>query len=151
MDGRHYHNLVWVPMFLVGLSALMLGLVYSSFSTPWLLDKKANELLLGVSYTSLFSQSINQNLSSYLLLIYRFFGWWLVSIGLLISSFVYITKMGTPTSRNTLHLVTFFVLLGIYRIEYTFIPSSPFLWLTHALSFMLFLSIFGSLRLKKYD
>ena len=138
-------------MFIVGLAALILGVVYITTQNPWILDKEANETLLTVTYNMLFSQSINQNLSSYLLLIYRFFGWWLVSIGLLISSFVYITKMGTPTSRNTLHLVTFFVLLGIYRIEYTFIPSSPFLWLTHALSFMLFLSIFGSLRLKKYD
>ena len=151
MDGRCYHNLTWVPMFIVGLSALVLGVVYVTINEPWLLDKEANEKLLGVTYNTLFAQNVNQHLPNYLTLMYRFFGWWVVSIGLLISVYVLVTKMGTQLARNTLHIVTVIILTGIYCIEYHFIPETPFLWLTHSIALLFLVSIYGSVKLKQYD
>ena len=151
MDGRCYHNLTWVPMFIIGLSALVLGVVYVTINEPWLLDKEANEKLLGVTYNTLFSQNVNQHLPNYLTLMYRFFGWWVVSIGLLISVYVLVTKMGTQLARNILHIVTVIILTGIYCIEYHFIPETPFLWLTHSIALLFLVSIYGSVKLKQYD
>jgi hypothetical protein len=82
---------------------------------------------------------------------YRFFGWWLVSIGLLISTYVFITKMGTPLARNGLHVILFIILVGMYCIEFTFIPTTPFLWLTHGISLLLVMSVFGSIKLKRFE
>ena len=151
MDGRCYHNLTWVPMFIIGLSALVLGVVYVTINEPWLLDKEANEKLLGVTYNTLFAQNVNQHLPNYLTLMYRFFGWWVVSIGLLISVYVLVTKMGTQLARNILHIVTVIILTGIYCIEYNFIPETPFLWLTHSIALLFLVSIYGSVKLKQYD
>ena len=151
MDGRCYHNLTWVPMFIIGLSVLVLGVVYVTINEPWLLDKEANEKLLGVTYNTLFSQNVNQHLPNYLTLMYRFFGWWVVSIGLLISVYVLVTKMGTQLARNILHIVTVIILTGIYCIEYHFIPETPFLWLTHSIALLFLVSIYGSVKLKQYD
>ena len=138
-------------MFIVGLSALALGVVYVTINEPWLLDKEANEKLLGVTYNTLFAQNVNQHLPKYLTLMYRFFGWWVVSIGLLISVYVLVTKMGTQLARNILHIVTVIILTGIYCIEYHFIPETPFLWLTHSIALLFLVSIYGSVKLKQYD
>ena len=138
-------------MFIIGLSALVLGVVYVTINEPWLLDKEANEKLLGVTYNTLFSQNVNQHLPNYLTLMYRFFGWWMVSIGLLISVYVLVTKMGTQLARNILHVVTVIILTGIYCIEYHFIPETPFLWLTHSIALLFLVSIYGSVKLKQYD
>lgn len=138
-------------MFIIGLSALVLGVFYVTINEPWLLDKEANEKLLGVTYNTLFAQNVNQHLPNYLTLMYRFFGWWVVSIGLLISVYVLVTKMGTQLARNTLHIVTVIILTGIYCIEYHFIPETPFLWLTHSLALLFLVSIYGSVKLKQYD
>lgn len=138
-------------MFIIGLSALVLGVFYVTINEPWLLDKEANEKLLGVTYNTLFAQNVNQHLPNYLTLMYRFFGWWVVSIGLLISVYVLVTKMGTQLARNILHVVTVIILTGIYCIEYHFIPETPFLWLTHSIALLFLVSIYGSVKLKQYD
>ena len=151
MDGRRYHNLTWVPMFIIGLSALVLGVFYVTINEPWLLNKEANEKLLGVTYNTLFAQNANRHLPNYLTLMYRFFGWWVVSIGLLVSVYVLVTKMGTQLARNVLHIVTVIILTGIYCIEYHFIPETPFLWLTHSIALLFLVSIYGSVKLKQYD
>ena len=138
-------------MFIIGLSALVLGVVYVTINEPWLLDKEANEKLLRVTYNTLFAQNANRHLPNYLTLMYRIFGWWLVSIGLLISVYVLVTKLGTQLARNILHIVTVFILTGIYCIEYHFIPETLFLWLTHSIALLLLVSIYGSVKLKQYD
>jgi hypothetical protein len=138
-------------MFIIGLSALVLGVFYVTINEPWLLNKEANEKLLGVTYNTLFAQNANRHLPNYLTLMYRFFGWWVVSIGLLISVYVLVTKMGTQLARNILHVVTVIILTGIYCIEYHFIPETPFLWLTHSIALLFLVSIYGSVKLKQYD
>ena len=151
MDGRSFHNLTWVPMFIVGLVALVLGVVYITIQDPWLLDKEANETLLTVTYSMLFSQSVNQYLPDYLTLMYRFFGWWLTSIGMLIMFYVFVTKMGTQLARNCLYFATVIVLMGVYCIVLKFIPETPFLWITHGLVFLLLVSMYGSIKLTRYN
>ena len=138
-------------MFIIGLSALVLGVFYVTINEPWLLNKEANEKLLGVTYNTLFAQNANRHLPNYLTLMSRFFGWWVVSIGLLISVYVLVTKMGTQLARNILHVVTVIILTGIYCIEYHFIPETPFLWLTHSIALLFLVSIYGSVKLKQYD
>ncbi|SVA36161.1 uncharacterized protein METZ01_LOCUS89015 [marine metagenome] len=150
MDSRNFHNLTWVPMFAVGFVALTLGIVYVTIQDPWLLDKKANEALLMVTYEELFSQSENQYLPVYLTLMYRFFGWWLSSIGILILLYVFVTKMGTSMARNCLYCSTTIVLIGVYCIILKFIPKTPFLWVTHGLVFLLLVSVYGSVQLTRY-
>tara|TARA_Y100000588_G_scaffold393231_2_gene508208 strand:+ start:3583 stop:4044 length:462 start_codon:yes stop_codon:yes gene_type:complete len=151
MNGRQYHNLVWVPIFLVGLIALAVGITYFTIGEPWLLDKKANELLLTVSFKDLLSKGINSELHLYLSLLYRFFGLWLGSVGFLIVLYVLVTKMGTALARNSLHSALLFVVAGIYYVEFSFIPTTPFIWLTHIITFLLIVSIYGSIKIKKYD
>ncbi len=138
-------------MFIIGLSALALGVVYLTINEPWLLDKEANEKLLGGTYNTLFSQNVNLHFPGYLTIVYRFFGWWVVSVGLLISAFILVTKMGTQLARNSLHTVTAIVLTGLYCIEYHFIPETPFLWLTHSVALLFLVSVYGSVKLKQYD
>ena len=138
-------------MFIVGLAALIFGVVYITIQNPWILDKEANETLLTVTYNMLFSQRINQHLPDYLTLMYRFFGWWLVSIGMLILIYVFVTKMGTPLARNCLHFATVIGLIGIYCIILKFIPETPFLWFTHVFVFLLFVSMYGSIKLTRYN
>ncbi|MBQ08521.1 MAG: hypothetical protein CMD96_01890 [Gammaproteobacteria bacterium] len=150
MDSKGFHNLTWVPMFAVGLIALVLGIVYVTIQDPWLLDKKANEALLMATYDELFSQGVNQYLPRYLTLMYRFFGWWLSSIGMLILFYVCVTKMGTSMARNCLYFSTAIVLIGIYCIILKFIPKTPFLWVTHGLVFLLLVSMYGSMQLTRY-
>jgi len=150
MNAKHYHNLTWISMFLVGLIALMVGGAYFTISDPWLLDKKANEMLLSVSFKNLFAQNVNIKLQDYLTLLYRFFGWWSISVGMLISIYVLVTKMGTPLARNGLYIITVIIVAGLYYIEFIFIPTTPFIWLTHFITFLLALSIYGSINLKKY-
>ena len=137
-------------MFILGLVALVIGVVYVTIQAPWLLDKKANETLLTVTYNTLFSQSINQSLPDYLTLIYRFFGWWLVSIGMLIVFYVFVTKMGTLLARNCLYFSIIIVLIGVYCIILKFIPKTPFLWITHSFVFLLLVSMYGSIQLTRY-
>ena len=138
-------------MFLFGLVVLILGVVYITIRDPWLLDKEANETLLTVSYSILFSQSVNQYLPGYLTLMYRFFGWWLVSIGLLLLFYIFVTKMGTRLARNCLYVATVIVLIGVYYITLKFIPETPFLWIVHGFVFLLLVSTYGSIKLTRYD
>jgi len=151
MNPKTLHNLTWIPPMLIGLLAICLGLVWLITKEPWLLDKSANEALLGTTYTALFAAPVNAHMPDYLTLTYRFFGWWVLAIGLLIMTFVQVTRMGTRLARNSLHVVILVILVGIYIIEYRFIPSSPFVWLTHGLSGLWLLSVFAAYKLKAYD
>ena len=114
MQKRTIHNLVWIPVFLIGLAALGLGLEWCFHPEPWLLDQRPNEALLQTSFNTLFSEEINVHLPAYLRVIYRFFGLWLTGIGLLIIAYVQVTRMGTSLARNILLGVMFIVLVGIY-------------------------------------
>ena len=113
MQKRTIHNLIWIPIVLIGLFALGLGLAWCFHSEPWLLDQRPNEALLQTSFNTLFSEKINSLLPTNLTVIYRFFGLWLISIGLLIIAYVKVTRMGTSLARHVLLCVIFIILVGI--------------------------------------
>ncbi|MDP6755722.1 MAG: hypothetical protein QF769_06330 [Candidatus Marinimicrobia bacterium] len=141
MDQKKIHNFTWIPLFLIGLSTVVLGLGWLIHPEPWILDQPPNEALLQISFHTLFADEINAHLPDYLLVIYRFFGWWVLSIGLLIMTYVQITRMGTALARNAILGVLLFILIGVAYMVFNFIPLSPFkivlymqsvMWLTSA-------------------
>ena len=149
MKKRTIHNLIWIPIVLIGLSALGLGLKWCFHPEPWLIDQRPNEALLQTSFNTLFLEKINAQLPTYLTVIYRFFGFWLTSIGLLIITYVKVTRMGTSFSRNVLLGVIFIILVGIYYLLLNFVPTSLFLPLVHILAILWITSTFFSMTLKK--
>ncbi|NOZ74501.1 MAG: hypothetical protein GXO90_03865 [FCB group bacterium] len=149
MNPKRAHNLVQIPLLIIALAAMGLGISWIFSAEPWMLDQQANEALLGVDFHTLFQTPVNQNLPDYLRLSYRFFGWWMFSIGLLIGGFVQVTRMGTRLARTVLHSIMILILIGLYRIEFIYIPDSPFLFLTHGLVLLVLISIIGSIGLGK--
>ena len=151
MNPKFLHNLSFSLIFFLGLSSIALGLGWLIASEPWLLDQSANEKLLGTSFSEILSAPINQNLYLYLTMLYRFLGWWMISIGILVISYIIVTRMGTAMSRGFIHSVLFILLVGTTVIEKIFISSSPFLILTILLWFVWFVSLWSGIQLKKYD
>jgi len=120
MKPTTYHNLTWIPPMVVGIIAIVLGGGWLFSSEPWMLDQHANEVALQISFSELFSHNINSHLPDYLTIIYRFFGWWVITIGLLLTTFVQVTRMGTPLSRKVIHSVLVIMLIGLYTLEISF-------------------------------
>tara|TARA_Y100001970_G_scaffold107596_1_gene134549 strand:+ start:1203 stop:1652 length:450 start_codon:yes stop_codon:yes gene_type:complete len=148
MDKRLVHNLIWIPMMIIGFIAIGMGLMWALHKEPWLLDKVPNEILLKKSFKELFSAEINYYLPSYLTLVYKFFGLWLTSLGLLIINYVYVTRMGTKESRFTIYLVLLITLAGIYYLVFSFIPTSPFIPVLYVLTMLYLISLIFSFKLK---
>ena len=144
MNKRVAHNLTWIPIFLIGIITICLGAFWCIHEQPWLLDKLPNEVLLQTSFNILFSEKINIGLSSYLTIIYRFLGLYMLTIGFLIIGYVYVTRLGTKTARNCIFVTLFSTLLGIYFLMLNYLPSSPLIPVLYFLSLCLFLSIFFS-------
>ena len=151
MNPKLLHNLTVIPFFILGIASFILGFAWMLSSEPWLLDEYANTLLLEETYKDLFAHPINQNLPKYLTLLYRFFGLWVSTIGMLITSFTIVTRLGTPMARSFIQISFFLTLLGISIIEYIFIPSSPFVYLTFILWILWLISVWAGIKLKKYD
>ena len=150
MNAKSLHNLTTIPFLIMGLCAFFLGLGWLFSSEPWMLDKAANTILLDESYENLFSKTINRNLPKYLTLLYRFFGLWVSSLGLLLLSYTIVTRLGSGMARGFLHSTFFITLVGISLIEYVFIPSSPFVYLTIVLWLLWAISVWAGLQLKKH-
>ena len=149
MNQKHWHNLSWIPAFIVGLGAVGLGISWLLHPEPWILDQPPNEALLQTTFADLFTADINRHLPDYLRVIYRFFGWWVVSIGLLIMTFIKVTRMGTSLARNSILGILFIILIGIYYMVFNFIPTSPFKVAMHFLAGLWFISAFASGRLEE--
>ena len=144
MNKRTAHNLTWIPIFLIGILTIFLGAVWCIHKQPWLLDKSPNEVLLQTSFDVLLSEKINIGLPSYLKVVYRFLGLYMLTIGLLIIGYVYITRLGTKIARDCIFLILFVTLLGIYFLVLNYLPSSPLMSVLYFLTFCLFLSVFFS-------
>ena len=144
VNKRIAHNLTWIPIFLIGVLTISLGAVWCTHEQPWLLDKSPNEALLQTSFDVLLSEKINIGLSPYLTIVYRFLGLYMLTIGLLIISYVYITRLGTKIARNCIFLILLVTLLGIYFLVLNYLPSSPLMPVLYFLTFCLFLSVFFS-------
>lgn len=148
MNQKTIHNLTWIPLFLLGFGAVVLGLGWLFHPEPWMLDQLPNEAVLQTSFHSLFAADINAHLPEYLLVIYRFFGWWVLSIGLLIMTFVQVTRMGTALARNSILGVLLFMLMGVAYMVFNFIPLSPFKNVLYLQLMMWLISAYFSTQLK---
>ena len=147
MNQRIIHNLTWLPLLIVGMMSIGLGVLWCLHPEPWLLDKSPNEILLRTDFSKLFSANINAHLPDYLTVIYRFFGWWLITIGLLIITYLRTTRMGTKLARDSINMVLFIVLVGLYYLVFSFIPKSPFVLILIIFTLLLSCSIYFSRRL----
>ena len=147
MQKRTIHNLVWIPVFLIGLAALFLGLEWCFHPEPWLLDQRPNEALLQTSFSTLFAEEINAHLPAYLKVIYRFFGFWVLLIGLFLINFSMPSMIINVQIRNRiLFLVGIMLIFGLY-LGYIWIPSSHFIGLTWILFIVYLFSLFGMIKL----
>jgi len=151
MSPKTLHSLTFVPFFILGVTSFLMGFGWLLSPEPWMLDESANIIILEESYASLFSESVNRNLPQYLTLLYRFFGLWVITIGMLITSFTIVTRLGTPMSRGFIQVSFFITLLGISIIEWFFIPTSHFVYLTYILWLLWVTSVWAGIKLKKYD
>ncbi len=151
MTSKILHNFTWIPLMLIGLTAIGLGIVWCCIQEPWLMDKSANEALLQTSFDNLFSESVNRYFPDYLRFSYRFFGLLIISIGLLLIAYVFVTRMGTTMARNVIHFVVFIFMLGLSLIAFVYIPTSPFNVVLLLYWLMWFISVLASIQLKKYD
>lgn len=145
------HNLTFIPPLLIGVCAIALGLAWLLTDEPWLLDREANEALLNTTFAELFSADMNQNLPDYLRLVYRFFGLWVLSIGLLICAYVLVPFMGAARARKALHGVMGVILAALLYLELTFFPVSPFIYLTIGLAILYLISLWASVRLNQVE
>ena len=69
----------------MGISMILLGFGWLVVDEPWMLDEVANEERLQMSFDKLFKTKINETLPDYLKQIYRFFGLWVITIGIFIT------------------------------------------------------------------
>ena len=118
-----------IPLITMGIIMIFIGIRWMIVDQPWMLDKAANEERLGMSFDKLFEPSINNTLPGYLKQIYRFFGLWVIIIGLFITSFSRPSIIEYKKIRFTLLFCTgIMIYLGLI-LAYMLIPSSPFIYL----------------------
>ena len=149
MNQHIIHNLVWVPVFLIGLTALFFGIIWAWHPEPWLIDQLPNEELLQTTFENLFSLKSNNYLPSYLKVIYRFFGLWLITVGLLILTFVKVTRLGTRQARIPIYSTLFFTLFSLYYLMFTYLKTSPLFPVLYVFTFLLGLSIHASTLIRE--
>ena len=147
MDQKSIHNFIWVPIFLIGVVSLAFGVIWILHPEPWLLDQPANEALLQTSFNELFSDDENKFLPSYLIVTYRFLGLWLITIGLLVLSYVKITRLGTKQARLLIHSTLFLTLISMYYLIFMYLPTSPLITTLYIFTLFLGLSIYFSSRI----
>lgn len=140
-------KLITVPIYIIGISTVVLGLRWMLSPEPWLLDQHANEVVLQMNFIQLFAADVNTTLPAYLTVIYRFFGWWVISIGSLISAYTFATGMETKRSRNIIHGLLSLIIIVVYIMILTFIPSSPFIYAIYGLAAMVLVSFVASTKL----
>ena len=136
------------PLFLIGIVLIISGLRWLINPEPWLLDEVANVERLGMSFNQLFEPEINKTLPGYLVQIYRFFGFWVLIVGLLLSSFSNVSMMKHDIIVSRLiKIVGFMIFFGLY-LSYTFIPSSHFLYLIWGALFLYLVSWFSYIKMR---
>jgi len=140
-------KLVTVPILLIGIGSMAMGLLWIFLPEPWLLDQAANELLLQRSYAELLTLAGNEYLADYLKGLYGFFGLWIFALGLMVAAFVVATKMESRRSRGIVHLALTLILVMAYTLQFKYIPTSPFLWVSHSFMASLGVSFLAARRL----
>ena len=149
MNRNLKYRLFWIPLFIIGIVLIILGPRWMFVEKPWLLDEVANEETLGMSFDELFNESVNKTLPDYLRTIYRFFGLWVTGFGLMICAYLFVADLQLKKSQYTI-LTIIGIILGISIIYgYTFIPSSPFIYLMWGFVVIFILSLIASTQLNQ--
>ena len=134
------------PLYFIGAVMIICGVRWLIHPEPWMLDEVANVERLGMTFDSLFEPEINKTLPAYLRQIYRFFGFWVLIIGLLIFSLSQ-NMLKNNIGFRLLSILGFMMLFGIY-LGYTFIPSSHFIQLIWLLFMCYLVSLYSYIKLK---
>ena len=137
------------PLCLIGIIMIILGVRWLIHHEPWLLDEVANIERLEMTFDQLFEPEINKTLPGYLRQIYRFFGFWVVIIGLFITCFSRPSVIGIhkEISKILIYIVGFMMVFGLY-LGYSLIPSSHFISLIWILFIFYLVSLFLYIKLK---
>ena len=137
------------PLFLIGIVLIISGLRWLINPEPWMLDEVANVERLGMTFEQLFEPEINATLPGYLTQIYRFFGFWVLIIGLFISSFSSTQLVNNDEIvSKVISIVGFMIGFGLY-LSYTFIPSSHFIYLIWFAFLLYLISLYSFIKLKR--
>ena len=135
------------PLCFIGLVMIVCGSRWLIHPEPWMLDEVANVERLGMTFDNLFEEEINSTLPDYLRQIYRFFGFWVLTIGLLISSLSQ-NILKNNIGPQLLSIIGFMMFFGMY-LGYTFIPSSHFIQLMWGLLICYIISLYSYIKLKE--
>tara|TARA_Y100000588_G_C13655355_1_gene669756 strand:+ start:165 stop:629 length:465 start_codon:yes stop_codon:yes gene_type:complete len=131
------------PLIIIGVSLILLGARWMLVSEPWMLDEVANVERLQMSFSELFEPEINSTLPGYLRQIYRFFGFWVVIIGLFITLFSNPEMLKNKLiAKRVLFVLGLMLLIGAI-LGYSLIPSSHFIYLIWIKILMYIVSIYG--------
>ena len=114
-----------------------------------MLDEVANVERLGMTFEELFDAEINKTLPGYLTQIYRFFGFWVLIVGVLILNLSRqaIICNNKKISAIIIYTVGFMMIFGLY-LGYSLIPSSHFISLIWVLFIIYLISLYSYFKLK---
>ena len=147
MHQRSVHNFIWVPITLIGLIAVAIGLISILNPELWMLDKASNELIIGLSFEELFSSKSNKGLPIYIKTLYRFFGVWLISIGMLIFAYIRVTRLATYRAQESIYSVLIITLVSLFYMTFTLLPISQLKTVLVIMAFLLGISMYFSRKL----
>ena len=136
------------PLLIIGISLILLGARWMLVNEPWMLDEVANVERLEMTFNELFEPEINSTLPGYLKQIYRFFGFWVIIIGLFITLFSCPKMLKNKSiAKRILFILGIMLLIGAV-LGYTLIPTSHFIYLIWIKVFMYIVSIYGYLGIE---
>ena len=118
-----------ITFMIMGVIMIVCGGRWMIVDEPWMLDKVANEERLEMTFDALFKADINKTLPGYLKQIYRFFGLWVIIIGLFISALARPKIIENKNIRLILLFCVGFMAYSGLILGYMLIPSSPFIYL----------------------
>ena len=100
-----------------------------------------------MSFEELFESEINNSLPGYLRQIYRFFGYWVVIIGLFITFFSTPNVINSKKIRFRLLFCTGVMMVIGTILGYSLIPSSHFIYLIWAMNVLFLISIYSHIKI----
>ena len=138
------------PLCCIGVMMIVLGIRWLIHPEPWMLDEVANVERLGMTFEQLFEPAINATLPGYLQQIYRFFGFWVFIIGLMILCFsLPSTIINQSIGNKMISIVGLMMSFGMY-LGYALIPSSHFITLMWFLIGLYFISLYSHIKIHKH-
>ena len=139
------------PLMLIGLTLILLGARWMIHDKPWMLDEVANVEKLNMEFSELFEIEKNKTLPRYLLQIYKFFGFWVIIIGLFLTTFSSPNfSKNKMIANRLLWIVGFMISVGLL-LSYVLIPSSHFIFLTWLMAALYCISLFAYIERNKNE